>query len=127
MFFAIAADAVLVLHLAFIVFVVFGGAATRRWRWVPLLHIPAVAWAVHVELAGLQCPLTPLENSLRVAAGETGYGESFIEHYLLAIIYPEGLTRMVQQVLAGVVIAINLSVYGALIHCWLSKRQKSGG
>lgn len=122
MFVAVAADAVLVLHLAFIVFVVFGGAATRLWRWMPFLHIPAVVWAVHVELAGRQCPLTPLENSLRVAAGQTGYGESFIEHYLLAIIYPKGLTGSVQLVLAGAVIAINLAVYGALVHGWLSRR-----
>ncbi len=122
----LAADAVLVLHLAFIVFALFGGAATRWWRWMPLLHLPAAAWAVHVELAGLVCPLTPLENRLRIAAGEAGYGTSFVEHYLLAIVYPEGLTRTVQWALAAGVIVINLAIYGTLYRRWRTHRRTRG-
>ncbi len=75
------ADLVLVVHLAFIVFVVVGGVLALRWRWAPLLHLPAAGWGVFVELSGRVCPLTPLENALRHAAGSSGYSGGFIEHW----------------------------------------------
>lgn len=112
----LAADGILLLHLAFIAFAVFGAAATVRWRWMPLVHVPAAAWAIYIELAGKVCPLTYLENHLRIRAGQAGYDESFVEHYLLGIIYPEGLTRSIQFALAAGVVVINIVIYGWLFH-----------
>lgn len=113
------ADSVLVLHLLFIVFVVLGGLLVLRWHWLALLHLPAALWGAFVELTGRICPLTDWEVGFRQAAGETGYTGSFIEHYLLPVIYPHGLTRDIQFMLAVGVIVINLAVYG-----WLLYRRK---
>ncbi len=123
MIFRLAADAVLLLHLAFILFTLAGAAIATRWRWIPLVHLPAAAWGFFVELTGRICPLTYLENDLRIKAGQSGYTESFIEHYLLAVIYPAGLTRGVQFALAAVVVIINVAIYGWLFH----KRRVSHG
>lgn len=109
------ADAVLVAHLAFILFVMLGGLLVLRWRWLAWLHIPAVLWGIYVELSGRICPLTPLENSLREAAGQTGYTGGFIEHYVTAMIYPDGLSRSIQMVLASVVLLVNGLVYWRLV------------
>ena len=95
MFFRFAADGVLLLHLSFILFALFGGLFATRWHWMPLVHIPVASWAFFVELTGRICPLTNLENDLRIRAGQSGYTESFIERYLLSFIYPSGLTREV--------------------------------
>jgi hypothetical protein len=116
------ADAVLVSHLLFIAFVVLGGLLGLRYRWVIALHLPAVAWGIFVETSGRLCPLTTLENSLRHAAGDAGYADSFVEHYVLPVIYPIGLTRDLQFVFAGLIIAINLAIYGWLLH----SRRKNG-
>jgi hypothetical protein len=110
------ADAVLALHLAFIVFALLGGLLAIRFPWVALVHLPTAAWGAFVELTGRICPLTPLENAFRVRAGDQGYTEGFIEHYLLPIIYPSALTRDVQLWLAGVVIAVNLLIYVYVLH-----------
>jgi len=114
MFFRLAADAVLLLHLAFVAFVVLGAALAMRWRWVIGVHLPAAAWGFFVEVTGRICPLTYAENALRAKAGQSGYEESFIEHYLLPVIYPAGLTREIQFGLAGAVVAINIVLYGWL-------------
>ena len=111
----LAADAVVLAHGAFILFAVFGGLLALRWRWLPLLHLPAAAWAVFIEATGRICPLTPLEVSLRIAAGDAGYDGGFVEHYLIPIIYPAGLTRGVQLALAALVLAVNLAVYAAVL------------
>ena len=122
MAFLLAADAILVLHLLFILFALFGALLTLRWRYAPLLHLPAAGWACHVELSGRICPLTPLENTLRIRAGDAGYSGSFIEHYLLPLIYPAGLTRDLQLLLAGVVLLLNLLLYGWLLwHYWRAR------
>jgi hypothetical protein len=113
--FRILADAILVLHLAFIAFVILGGLAVLRWPRLAWLHLPAVLWAAGITFAGGYCPLTPLENRLRVAGGEAGYEGSFIEQYLTALIYPDGLTRGLQIVLGCVVVAVNLAVYLRLL------------
>ena len=115
----LAADAVLLLHLGFILFVLLGGLLALRWRWAPMLHLPAAAWGVYVELSGGLCPLTPLENRLRSAAGEAGYTGGFIEHYLLALIYPAGLTPQIQYVLAAVVVGVN-----GLAYAWVWRRRR---
>ncbi len=95
------ADLVLVLHLGFIVFVVAGGLLALRWGWAPLVHLPAALWGVFVEVSGRVCPLTPLENALRRAAGASGYSGGFMEHYLVPVVYPSALSHPVQLVLAG--------------------------
>ncbi len=118
MFFRLAADVVLVLHLAFIAFVVLGGLSVLRHRWIVYLHIPAAVWGAFVEISGRICPLTTWENSLRRSAGESGYAESFVEHYLVPVIYPAGLTRSLQFAIAGLVIAANIVIYGWLLYRW---------
>ncbi|MGB7816300.1 MAG: DUF2784 domain-containing protein [Methylotenera sp.] len=117
----LAADSVLLFHLAFILFALLGGAMTVWRRWIPFIHLPAAAWGFFVELTGRVCPLTYLENYFRIKAGQSGYTESFVEHYLLDIIYPTGLTREVQFTLAGVVVIVNIAIYG-----WLFSRRRAG-
>lgn len=114
MFFRLATDAVLLLHFAFIVFVVLGAILALRWRWMAAVHLPAAAWGVYIEVAGRICPLTYLENYLRQEAGQSGYQESFIEHYLLNIIYPSGLTEEIRYVLAIIVCITNSAIYSWL-------------
>jgi Protein of Unknown function (DUF2784) len=114
MLYRFAAEIVLQIHLGFILFALLGAAMAARWRWIIVVHLPAATWGFFVELTGRICPLTYLENYLRIQAGLSGYTESFVEHYLLAIIYPVGLTREIQFVLSGVVIAVNIALYSWL-------------
>ena len=123
MLFPILAATVLLLHLAFILFALFGAAAVARWRWLIFLHIPTAAWGFFIEITERICPLTYLENYFRVRSGESDYTESFIEHYSLAIIYPDGLTRNAQFMLAGVVVILNVALYGWL---FFHKRERDG-
>jgi hypothetical protein len=106
---------VVVLHLLFIVFVVAGGFLALRRPWLALLHLPAVAWGAYIEFSGTYCPLTPLENHFSRLAGEEGYATGFIEHYLIPVIYPAGLTACVQTLLGLFVIAVNLTVYAFVL------------
>ena len=110
-----AADLLLVLHLCFILFVAAGALLVLRWPRLALIHMPAVLWGAAIEFTGWICPLTPLENSLRRSAGEAGYAGGFIEHYVLPLIYPTGLTREIQLGLGIAVLGLNGLVYGALI------------
>ena len=112
---ALMADAVVVLHLLFLLFVVLGGVAAFRWPRVAWLHLPAAAWGAWIEFTGGICPLTPLENQLRRAAGQAGYAGGFIDHYLVPILYPPGLTRAHQIVLGVGVLALNLTLYALLV------------
>lgn len=120
MWFGLAADVLLVLHASFIAFAVLGGLLVR-WRrgWI-WLHLPAAAWAAVVSAAGWLCPLTPWEQSLRLAAGQQGFSGGFIAHYLLAVIYPDGLTRPVQIALGGGVLLMNLLIY---VWVWRTRRR----
>ena len=111
MLYRYSADAILFLHLAFIVFVVIGGLLAVWRRGVLFIHLPAALWGVFVELTGRVCPLTSLENTFRIKAGYAGYSKSFVEHYLLGIIYPEGLTREVQYFLGALVVVVNVAIY----------------
>jgi hypothetical protein len=108
------ADLVLVVHLAFVLFVVLGGLLVLRWPPLALLHIPAAAWGVLIEYTGWICPLTPLENSLRLKGGEAGYSGGFIQHYVQPTLYPSGLTRGTQLVLGSIVLLVNLAAYAAV-------------
>ena len=115
MTYRILADLLVGVHALFVAFVVLGGLLAVRWPWVALLHLPAAIWGALIEFQGWICPLTPLEKSLRGAAGQAGYQGGFIEHYLLPVLYPAGLTRGVQLMLGAAVIVVNLTVYGALL------------
>ena len=117
------ADATVVLHLGFVLFVVLGGLIVARWRQLAWVHLPATAWAAWVEFADWICPLTPLENWLREQGGGTTYSSSFIEHYLLPILYPESLSRELQWVLGGAVLVINAVAYLVVFQRGL-RRQK---
>lgn len=111
MMYAFAAAAVLLLHLAFVLFVVFGALLVARWRGLAWLHLPAAAWGFFVEASGRGCPLTHWENLLRMRAGLEGYDESFVAHYLLPLLYPGSLTRELQLGLAAGVVVVNLFFY----------------
>lgn len=115
MIYRLLADAVLVLHLGFIVFVLLGGFLVARWPRLAWLHVPAVVWGAWIEFTAGGCPLTPLEVSLRVRGGEAGYSGGFIEHYVAGLIYPGGLTRTAQAVLGALALAINGAVYGRVL------------
>ena len=121
MIWRVLADATVLLHAAFVVFVVVGGLFVARWPRVAWVHVPAVAWAAWVELAGWSCPLTPLENWLRQEAGVAVYSTSFVEHYLMPVLYPSVLSRPLQWVLGGAVLVINAAVYTAVL--WRRARR----
>ena len=110
-----------------LVLVLFGGLPVLRWPRLALAHLPAVCWGALVELTGRECPLTPLENRWRQAAGEAGYRGSFIEHYLLPIIYPAELTRSMQFTLGAVVIVVNCSLYGWLVYRGHTRSKQTSG
>lgn len=112
------ADATMLVHFAFIVFVVLGGLLALRWRRVMWVHLPAAVWGVLIELRGWTCPLTPLENHFRRLGGESGYAGGFIDRYLEPVIYPPGLSAPTQLVLAGFVVLVNAVVY------WLVFRRR---
>lgn len=115
----VAADLVLIVHLAFIIFVVAGGLLVLRWPRLAWVHLPAAVWGVTVEAFGWICPLTPLEDHLRMLAGEAAHGGDFVARTLLALIYPLGLTREVQVGLAILVLAVNAAIYATL---WRRRR-----
>ena len=112
---ALLADLLVAVHFTFVLFVVLGGLLVLRWPRLAYVHLPAAAWGVLIELTGWVCPLTPLEQSLRLKAGEQGYSGSFIEHYVLPLLYPSALTRTIQVGIAAIVIAVNLYIYGYLL------------
>jgi uncharacterized membrane protein YhhN len=109
--YAILADLIVVAHFAFVLFVVLGGLLVLRWPRLAYVHVPIAIYGVLIELVGWICPLTPLENSLRVRAGEAGYEGSFVEHYILPVLYPSALTRNIQLLLGALVLGLNLAIY----------------
>ena len=116
-----AADAVALVHLAFVLFVVFGGLLVWRWPRLAGFHLPAVGWGAWIEFAGELCPLTPLENHLRQLTGAAGYAGGFIDHYLWPLLYPAGLTREGQWALGAGVLVFNIVVYGVL---WIRRIRR---
>jgi hypothetical protein len=117
------ADLTVLVHFAFVLFVVGGAFLVLRWRRLAWVHVPAAIWGALIEFAGWICPLTPLENQLRALGGSAGYGGGFVEHYIIPVLYPGGLTREVQILLGTIVITINMGIYGWL----LIRRRKSKG
>jgi Protein of Unknown function (DUF2784) len=122
---ALLADALLVLHLAFIAWVVAGGFVAWWRPWLALAHLPAAAWGVWISWSGGVCPLTPLEQSLRRRAGQQGYEGGFVEHYLGALIYPAGLTPRHQLAIGGAVLLINAAAYAGLVYRLRSGRKET--
>lgn len=114
----LAADAVLLLHLAFILWAIFGGLAVLWRQWALWAHLPALAWGIWIELSHGICPLTPLENFFRERAGQAGYDGGFIEHYLISLIYPAGLTPTHQFWMALALVVINLVIYAVVWRRW---------
>ena len=115
------ADAVLVAHLAFVVFVVLGGFLVLRWRGLAWVHVPVALWGGAIVITGFTCPLTPLENRLQRLGGRAGYQGGFIEHYVTSALYPAGLTRETQIVLGALVLVLNLVLYWRVVV--LSRRE----
>ena len=122
MFYLALADAILILHLAFILFVVLGGLLVLRHRRLIWLHVPVAAWGALIEFGGWICPLTPLEKRLLTLGGDEAYSGGFISHYIVPLIYPEGLTREMQWLLGALVLAINAAIYFRL---WRRRRSTS--
>jgi len=120
---ALLADALVGVHLLFVVFVMAGGFLLVRWPRLAWLHLPAAVWGALIEFTGGICPLTPLENHLRALGGESVYSGGFVERYLLPILYPEALTLPLQWVLGGLVVAVNLVAYALAYRAW---RVQSG-
>lgn len=109
------ADMVVLIHGLFVLYVLFGGLATVRWHRLAWLHLPAAVWGIMIELGGWICPLTYLENHLRQLGGGSGYGTTFIEHYLEPFLYPLGLTRNIQLMFGMSALLLNLAIYA---HLW---------
>jgi len=116
----LAADTVVALHLAFIAFVMAGGVLTFKHRAWAIVHLPALAWAAWTEFTATVCPLTPWENAFRIEAGDAGYTESFVEHYIVPLIYPQGLTPQTQVGLGIGVVALNAAIYAI---AWRKSRR----
>ncbi|HEX8155114.1 MAG TPA: DUF2784 domain-containing protein [Thermoanaerobaculia bacterium] len=111
MLYQLAANAVAIVHLAFVVFVILGGVAVLKWPRLAWLHLPAAIWGALIEFAGWYCPLTRWENWLLRKAGQSGYDEGFVAHYIFALIYPNGLTRGIEIAIGLFVLVVNVSVY----------------
>ena len=114
-----AADLVLSAHLAFVLFVVLGGVLVLRWSRLAWVHVPVALYGAGVEFTGIVCPLTPLENWLRHRGGQAGYAGGFVDHYLVATLYPAGLTRPTQLVLGCFVLGVNAVLYAM----WWRRRR----
>lgn len=117
------ADVVVVFHVLFIAFAVAGGLLVMRWRWVIALHLPAVAWAVLVEVMSWPCPLTPLENHFRRRGGEAGYHGGFVEHYVMPVLYPAGLTDRIQLMIGLFVLCVNVGAYALVVAQWRRRHR----
>ena len=113
------ANLLVIVHFLFVLFVILGGLLLFRWPRIAFVHLPAAAWGVMLELNHWICPLTPIEQSMRRAAGEEGYTGGFIDHYIIPLIYPEGLTPEIQWVLGAIVLLLNAVIYGI----WMLKRK----
>lgn len=113
--YAILASSLVVFHLVFVFFVIFGAGLLFRWPGLVWLHVPALIWGIYVEFTSSICPLTPLENHWRRKAGQEGYEGGFIDHYIMSVLYPDGLTPQVQLVLGILMVVFNVVVYGLWI------------
>ena len=118
MLYSAVANLLMIVHFWFVLFVILGGLLLFWWPRLAFVHLPAAAWGVMIELNHWICPLTPLEQNMRRAAGQEGYTGGFIDHYINLLIYPEGLTPEIQQILGVSVLLLNAVIYGI----WLLQR-----
>ena len=125
MWYRLLADLLVLAHFAFVLFVVFGGLLVLRYRRLTWLHLPAAAWGATIELTGWICPLTPWEQSLRQLGGQAGYAGGFIEHYVIPVLYPPGLTTAIQLVLGLLVLAVNGAIYWVIYRRRASRRAET--
>jgi hypothetical protein len=125
MIYHLLADLTVVIHLLFVLFVMLGGLLILRWRFFAWIHMPAVLWAVLIEFSGWICPLTPLENHLRIKGGSSGYATGFVEHYIIPLLYPSQLTREMQIFLGLLVFIVNLVIYLWVWHTRERARDKT--
>ena len=117
--YGVLADFLVLVHVAFVLFVALGALLVWRWPRVAWVHVPAAVWGIAIEWSGAICPLTPLENCLRDRAGRAGYQGDFVQHYLIPVLYPVGLNREVQIVLGALALLINVGLYS-----WLLVRRR---
>jgi hypothetical protein len=128
MIYRLLADCLVVVHFAFVIFVVAGGFLVLWRPFFRWIHLPAAAWGALIELTGWICPLIPWEQALRVQAGQVGYSGGFIEHYILSLLYPQGLTPAVQTALAFLVIGVTIAFYACVWHrARASRRRRLSG
>ena len=111
MIYRVLADSLVVFHLGFVIFVCLGGLLVLRWRRAAWVHLAVAVWGAIVELTQTICPLTPLENHLRRLGGQAGYSGGFIEHHIMRVLYPEGLSQPIQIALGVFVVLLNVTVY----------------
>jgi Protein of Unknown function (DUF2784) len=123
MWYVLLADAMVLVHFLFVIFVMFGALVVLRWPRALWVHAPALLWGLIVEFAGMPCPLTPLENRLRLLGGEAGYSEDFLSHWLLTVLYPASLTRELQFMLGTSLLLLNLGLYWWI---WRKRLDRSG-
>ena len=123
MIYRLLADAVVLFHFSFVLFVILGGFLLRRWPKLVYAHVPIAIWGVLIEFAGWICPLTPLENHLRRLGGQAGYEGGLIEHYIIPVLYPSGLTRNTQYVLGALALAMNVVAYSLFIRSRAGSRR----
>ena len=121
LFYQLGADLLVLIHLAFIVFVVLGSISVLRWPWLVLLHVPAAIWGAVVIINGWLCPLTPWENSLRHLADQEGYSGGFVEHYIIPLIYPMDITQNTQVLIGVITLMINLCLYCFVVYRLIRK------
>ncbi len=125
MIYNILADLIVLVHFIFAFFTILGGFFVLKWKYLIKIHIPAVIWGIIIELTGWTCPLTPLENLLRIKGGGTGYNSEFIEHYILPVLYPSILTRNLQIILGILLLIINAGIYGYMIIFLNQKKRRN--
>jgi hypothetical protein len=118
------ADLVVAIHFAFVCFVVLGGLLVVRWRWIAVAHLPAVTWVVFAMSTNRICPLTPLENDLRLQAGQAAYAGGFVDHYIVPVLYPEGLTDEAQWLIAVGIFCLSVTCYSLAVLRWRRSRQR---
>jgi Protein of Unknown function (DUF2784) len=118
MWYLLLADAVALVHVLFVLFVIFGSIFVLRWPRALWVHAPALVWGVIVECAGMTCPLTPLENRLRLLGGQAGYAEDFLSRWISTILYPASLTRELQMTLGASLLLLNIGLYA-----WILRRS----
>lgn len=123
--YSLLADAVIVVHFLFIAFVVAGGLLVLWQPRLAWMHLPAAVWGAVIEFAGWICPLTPLENHLRLLSGGEVYSGDFIAHYIVPVIYPAHLTVSTQYILGSLVITVNLTIYALVVHRYARRRSQS--